>query len=34
MKRRTALQVITAGPTQLAVAQHHLDYFGPGASVL
>jgi gluconate 2-dehydrogenase gamma chain len=24
MKRRTALQVLTAGPGQLAVAQHHL----------
>jgi len=29
MKRRTALQVITAGPTQLAVAQHHLISMAP-----
>jgi hypothetical protein len=29
MKRRTALQVITAGPSQLAVAQHHLIPLAP-----
>ena len=29
MKRRTALKVITAGPTQLAVAQHHLIPLAP-----
>ena len=29
MKRRTALQVITAGPVQLAVAQHHLNPLAP-----